>query len=146
LHGGHIAGYGGDDVRILDLFFKGSETIRGFDSSGIGPRDITTGDALGGKIFAASAIEVRFPLPKVPEKMGLSAAVFFDAATLFDTGDLSGLALTNVGDDRSIRTSVGASLIWQSPLGPLRADLAQVITSEFYDDTKIFHFGAAARF
>jgi len=146
MQGGHIAGYGGDDVRILDLFFKGSETIRGFDNSGIGPRDLTTGDALGGKIFAASALELRFPLPKVPEKLGLSAAVFFDAATLYETGDLSGLSVSSVGDDNTIRTSVGFSLIWQSPLGPLRADFAKALTSEFYDDEQVFHFGAAARF
>jgi outer membrane protein insertion porin family len=146
IQGGHVAGYSGDDVRILDLFFKGSETIRGFDNSGIGPRDLITGDALGGKIFAASAIELRFPIPKIPKKMGLSAAVFFDAATVYDTGDLSGLSISRVGDDNTIRTAAGFSLIWESPLGPLRADLAQALTSERYDETQFFHFGAAARF
>ena len=128
------------------MFFKGSETIRGFDTAGIGPRDLITGDALGGKIFAASAIELRFPIPKIPKKIGLSAAVFFDAATLYDTGDLSGLSISNVGDDNTIRTSAGFSLIWESPLGPLRADIAHAITSENYDDTQLFHFGAATRF
>lgn len=143
---GNIIGYGGDDVRILDLFFKGSETIRGFDSAGIGPRDLTTDDALGGKIFGASTLELRFPIPKVPEKMGISAAVFFDAATLFDASDRVGALVTSLGDDRTIRTSVGVSLIWDSPLGPLRADLSQILTSESYDDEKFFSFGAAARF
>lgn len=143
---GNVIGYGGDDVRILDLFFKGSETIRGFDSAGLGPRDLTTDDALGGKIFGASTLELRFPVPKVPEKMGISAAVFFDAATLFDASDRVGALVTSLGDDRTIRTSVGVSLIWDSPLGPLRADLSQILTSEFYDDEKIFSFGAAARF
>jgi len=89
---------------------------------------------------------LRFPLPRVPEKMGLTAAVFFDAATLYDTGDLGTPPPAIVGDDNTIRTSVGVSLIWQSPLGPLRADLAKVLTSEFYDDEQLFHFGAAARF
>ncbi len=149
LHGGYISGFGGDDVRILDLFFKGGETIRGFDSSGIGPRDLSPGteeDALGGKIYAASTLELRFPLPRVPEKMGLTAAVFFDAATLYETGDLGTPPPLFVGDDNTIRTSVGVSLIWQSPLGPLRADLAKALTLESYDDEQLFHFGAAARF
>lgn len=146
LQGGYITGFGGDDVRILDLFFKGTETIRGFDSAGIGPRDLDTDDALGGKVFAASSLELRFPLPRVPEKFGLSAAVFFDAATLFETGDLSGLDVSSVGDDSTIRTSTGISLIWQSPLGPLRADIATVLTSESYDEKKAFNFGAATRF
>lgn len=149
LQGGYISGFGGDDVRILDLFFKGGETIRGFDTSGIGPRDLSPGteeDALGGRVFAASTLELRFPLPRVPEKMGLTAAVFFDAATLYDTGDLGTPPPAIVGDDNTIRTSVGVSLIWQSPMGPLRADLAKALTSEFYDDEQLFHFGAAARF
>ncbi len=46
--GGHILGWGGEDVRLLDLYYKGGETIRGFNSLGIGPRDLLTGDALGG--------------------------------------------------------------------------------------------------
>ena len=149
LQGGYITGYGGQDVRILDLFFKGSETIRGFDTSGIGPRDLSPGadnDALGGKIFYASSLEVRFPVPKVPERFGISAAAFFDAATLYETGDLGSPPPEVVGDSSKIRTSVGVSLIWQSPIGPLRADIAQALTSESYDEEKIFHFGAAARF
>lgn len=145
VQGGYISGYGGSDVRILDLFFKGSETIRGFDTSGIGPRDLNTGDALGGKIFAASTFEVRFPLPMVPERYGVSLASFFDAATLYDTGDLNGQSVV-LGDDKSIRTSVGLGLIWESPLGPLRADFGIPLTSESYDDEKFFTFGAAARF
>jgi len=146
LQGGYISGWGGDDVRILDLFFKGTETIRGFDSAGIGPRDLITGDALGGKIYAASSLELRFPLPKVPERYGISLAAFFDAATLYEAGDLSGLSLASVGDDNTIRTSVGFGIIWASPLGPLRADFGFPITSESYDEEKFFTFGAAARF
>ncbi|HDO52480.1 MAG TPA: outer membrane protein assembly factor BamA, partial [Rhizobiales bacterium] len=116
------------------------------DNSGIGPRDLVTGDALGGKIYGASSLELRFPVPKVPEKLGLSAAVFFDAATLFDASSRANTLVTSLGDDGTIRTSAGFSLIWESPLGPLRADFAQALTSESYDDTKFFHFGAAARF
>ena len=65
--GGHIEGWGGEDVRLLDLFYKGGETIRGFDRAAIGPRDLITGDALGGKTFWAATAEVRFPLPFVPD-------------------------------------------------------------------------------
>ena len=33
---GNIQGWGGEDVRLLDLFYKGGETIRGFDRAGLG--------------------------------------------------------------------------------------------------------------
>ena len=85
--GGHIQGWGGEDVRLLDTFFKGGETIRGFDRAGYGPRDITPGgnnDALGGQTYWAATAEVRFPLPFVPDDLGLSGAFFADAGSLFD--------------------------------------------------------------
>lgn len=146
LNGGYIDGLNGDEVRILDLFFAGTETIRGFDTAGIGPRDLNTGDALGGKIFAASSLELRFPAPAIPERYGVSLATFIDAATLHEPGDLSGLSVSSLGDDSSIRASVGFGLIWESPLGPLRADFGFPLLSENYDDEKVFSFGAAARF
>ena len=37
---GTIQGWGGDDVRLLDLYFRGGETVRGFDRAGYGPRDL----------------------------------------------------------------------------------------------------------
>ena len=41
--GGSINGWGGEDVRLIDLFFKGGETVRGFDRAGYGPRDMKHG-------------------------------------------------------------------------------------------------------
>ncbi len=60
---GYVDGWNGDDVRLMDLFYKGGETVRGFANSGMGPRDSLTGDSLGGKIYYVATAEVRFPLP-----------------------------------------------------------------------------------
>jgi outer membrane protein insertion porin family len=154
--GGQIEGWGGDDVRLLDLFYKGGETIRGFGRSGIGPRDLDTGDALGGKTYWAATAEVRFPLPLVPEELGMSGAVFADAASLFNAGDTvtnltqacPGDKSTSIclADEASIRTSVGVSLIWNSPVGPLRFDYAFPITKEDFDEVQEFRFGASTKF
>ena len=146
MQGGYIDGYGGEEVRLQDLFFKGAETIRGFERAGIGPRDTTTGDSLGGRLFAAATTEVRFPLPFVPENLGMSGAVFADVATLFETGDLGTIDPSIVVDDDTIRASVGFSLIWQSPVGPLRADFAHVLNSSVFDEEEVFRFGAATQF
>ena len=50
---GYITGWNGDDTRILDRFFKGGDSFRGFERSGIGPRDVGVAneDALGGEVF-----------------------------------------------------------------------------------------------
>ena len=155
--GGHIMGLGGEDVRMLDLFYKGGETIRGFNRVGFGPRDTLTGDALGGDTFWAATAEVRFPLPFIPDDLGMKAAVFADAGSLFGAGALAkslntqcpaGTPATGIclADSSSIRTSVGVSLIWASPLGPLRLDFAKPITKEQFDDQQYLRFGAATKF
>ena len=155
--GGVIQGWGGQDVRLLDAFFKGGETVRGFDISGYGPRDLSSSnqDALGGQKYWAATAEVRFPLPYIPDDIGLSGAVFADAGSLWDaTGGaksaLSGCTLASgqacLADDNAIRSSVGGSLIWNSPVGPLRMDFAKVLTKESFDQTQFFRFGASSRF
>ena len=159
---GYISGWGGEDVRMTDLFFKGGETIRGFERAGIGPRDACenaatgkrigdcTKDPLGGQAFWATTAELRFPLPFIPDNLGMQGAVFIDAGSLWEA---SGLALAAVDDEGSfindtadVRMSSGVSIIWQSPLGPLRADLAQALLKASYDRTELFRFGASTAF
>jgi outer membrane protein insertion porin family len=165
LIGGNIAGWGGDDVRLLDMFYKGGETIRGFRRSGIGPRDIGSDnrDALGGKNFYAGTAEVRFPLPLIPDELGMSGAVFADAGSVFgasafakkvnNTVDpLTGKTFKLAGDDASLRASAGISLLWNSPLGPLRADYAFPLSrlkddkGNAIDQVERFRFGASTKF
>lgn len=169
LTAGHIEGWGSDDVLLTDLFFRGGETVRGFDRSGYGPRDVTTGDALGGTTYWAANVEARFPLPFIPNELGMSGAVFADAGSLFGVTDtvknlnktcgraivagdnvVGGRAVGRQGlclkDEDSIRASVGASLIWNSPVGPLRLDFAHALMKEEFDKDQFFRFGASTKF
>jgi outer membrane protein insertion porin family len=148
---GTIMGWGGQDVRIVDAFYKGSDLIRGFQTGGLGPRDASTGDALGGTTFYSATAEIRFPLPFVPQDMGLSVAGFTDAGSLFGTdaqkfaaayvathGGTNTLAVQN---SAIIRASAGASLVWDSPVGPLSADFSGIVSKAPYDKTQTFGFG-----
>ncbi len=146
LIGGHIEGVAGDDVRLTDAFYKGNNLIRGFESTGLGPRD-ENGDALGAKTFYAANVELRFPFPFIPDELGLSGAVFADAGSAFGTDatdDECGVG--GCEDSEAIRSSVGASLLWNSPVGPLRADFSYVITSEDFDEDEVFGFGTTTQF
>jgi outer membrane protein insertion porin family len=159
---GDVAGWGGKDVRLTDLFFKGGETIRGFARAGYGPRDACespiTGDrvsncsrdSLGGELFWATTAEVRFPFPFVPDSIGMQGAVFVDAGSLWEPGALAVQAVNEEGsfifDSAQVRMSTGFSLIWQSPLGPLRADIAQALLKADFDKTEVFRFGASTNF
>ncbi len=161
--GGNITGWNGQEIRTVDDFFKGGETIRGFAPSGLGPRDGAMWDPYGGKNFYAGTAEVRFPLPFVPEDLGFGGAFFADAGSVFGTdaahyanayiaGHPAYCASSptacaySVEDSSALRVSVGASLLWASPIGPLRADLGYAILKQPFDQTQVFQFGAATKF
>ena len=63
---GYILGLG-QDVEIADRFFLGGDTLRGFATAGVGPRDRNTGDSLGGEwIYNAGQFSW---LDKIPSKL-----------------------------------------------------------------------------
>ena len=49
-------------------------------------------------------------------------------------------------DSAEVRLSTGFSIIWQSPLGPHRADNAQALLKADFDKTELFRFGASTNF
>jgi outer membrane protein insertion porin family len=139
--GGYIFGYGGEDVRLFDRFFLGGQSLRGFKFAGVGPRDTTTDDALGGNFLFTSTAEQRFPLG-LPEELRMFGRVFVDAGTLTDP-DVSG---PEVADHASIRMSGGVGLSWLSPLGPIAIDLSHAFLKESEDETEFFRISFGTRF
>lgn len=131
--GGNIYGIG-EDIRINHRFFTGSQEIRGFANAGIGPRDVTTDDALGGDTYYAFSNEVRFPLGF--DDLGVSGAAFVDMANLWGI-EQSG---PGIADDNALRASAGVGVAWSSPFGPIRIDFAMPLLKQDYDDTEIVRF------
>jgi outer membrane protein insertion porin family len=58
----------------------------------------------------------------------------------------AGAGTCQVSDGAVLRSSVGASIIWASPLGSIRADLAAPLTKAAYDQTQFFRLGAGTQF
>ena len=137
---GHIFGID-DDVRIVDRFFLGGRRLRGFETSGVGPRDAETGDALGGNLFYSLSGELGFPLG-LPDEINLRGAIFVDVGTL-TTIDESGPELL---DESSPRLSAGVGINFRSPLGPIRLDFARALIKEDFDRTENFRFSFGTRF
>lgn len=75
----------------------------------------------------------------------MSGAFFADAGSLFNAAEGAKDAALLVEDD-SVRASVGASILWNSPLGPLRFDYAFPLAKEKYDEIQRFRFGASTKF
>lgn len=145
---GNITGLG-QDIRILDNFFAGGDLVRGFENRGIGPRDgdTTTGDdSLGGTNFFGLTAEVQFPVPILPRSLGVKAALFADAGSVFGFDQQTGVTAIAGSTSFNLRSSVGIGFLWDSPLGPLRGDFAYVTSSQSFDDQQFFRIGGGTRF
>jgi outer membrane protein insertion porin family len=144
LGGGHIEEIGSDGIRIFDLFKSNDRIIRGFEYNGMGPY-ANVGprvDHVGGSTYVHGSVETQFPMPLLPESLGMRGAFFADAATLFGND----LDPSVIDQGFNIRASVGASLIWASPFGPLRVDYAIPVMKEASDKVQNFNFGVSTRF
>jgi len=146
--GGDVAGWGGQQVPLLNSFFGGPQFVRGFAPNGFGPRDLTSGssqDNVGGNQYFVTSAELQSRIPYLPPEFGLKVAVFADAGSVFGYGGPTYFPSFNqsaqVADSTFIRSSVGAGLVWDSPVGPLRIDYSVPITKKSYDVTQPFHFG-----
>ena len=140
---GAIGAYGDDDnvVQINERYFLGGNTFRGFERSGIGPRDPVTNDALGGNFFYRGTVEMEFPIG-LPDELGVRGHLFNDVGTLWDLDDQGPGAL----DIDSLRASAGVGLSWRSPFGPLRLNFAQPYLEESFDEDEVFQFNFGTRF
>lgn len=138
---GYIAGLG-QKVRITDRFFVGGDSLRGFATGGVGPRDKNTGDALGGVWMATGSAQVRFPLG-LPEEFGVTGEAFTDVGTVgpTDVNDSSG-----VEQSSAMRMSIGVGVGWKSPMGPLTLDFGIPLMKENYDKKELIKFNFGTKF
>lgn len=139
---GVINDLSGNGVSTVEAFRPGSQLIRGFEGGGLGPRVQNGGvnQYLGAVAYAGASAEVQFPIPGLPESYGLSGAVWADAAWI-DGVNVPRLGVNTLDPDSvdvPWRTSIGASVIWDSPFGPLRGDFAHVLNKSTADRTQVF--------
>jgi outer membrane protein insertion porin family len=175
LQGGDMIGLkDGGEVRMLDDFKMGPNLVRGFEPAGLGPRDITPGtsnDNIGGTMYWGASLEFQYPFYFLPKDSGFRGAVFVDSGSVWGykgetqypaTGEINGTVIggppgvpatpfvcqcgMQYVDSAAMRASVGASLIWDSPFGPLRFDFAYPFMKQPYDRTQFFAFGGGTKF
>lgn len=134
---GIINDFSGAGVHPTETFAPTTRLVRGFVPRDFGPRTTdASGDAVGFTEYVGASAELEFPFPMLPEAYGLSGAIWADAAYVGASSFLAtGVAASSVAPFLS---SAGASVIWDSPLGPLRGDFAYVITKATDDNTQVF--------
>ncbi len=174
VQGGHIRSFGSDRLRLTDHFNPGPSLVRGFAPGGLGPRDLATDartGSLGGTTYFGGTAEVQFPIFGLPKEIGFRGAVFADAGSVFDYDGFRNFSLGTrtvgipgggcttsvvglltqanclaVRDRNVIRSSVGASLLWQSPIGPIRFDYSFPLAKDRNDRTQAFRFSGGGSF
>jgi len=129
LKAGVEVGYGGgfgdsEDLPFFKNFFAGGpNTVRGFDSRSLGPRDSgDTPQTIGGSTRVLGNVELVFPLPGADSTDDKRLSLFMDAGQVFGP-DYS-------VDFGEIRVSAGLAFSWFSPVGPFSISYGIPVSKE----------------
>jgi outer membrane protein insertion porin family len=123
-------GYGDKPLPFFKNFFAGGvSSVRGFRPYTIGPKD---SDNLprGGDYKVLGNVELLYPFPGLENDRSVRMGTFFDSAAVGD-GKIK---------SEDWRYSIGVSVAWVSPLGPLKVSLAAPLRKQAFDRTQVFQF------
>jgi outer membrane protein insertion porin family len=144
---GYIEPLFGDYLHYPDGFFLGgSDSLRGFDDHGVGPREQGAKKkvgSIGGQFLWDGSVQASFPIG-LPEEYQIRGRVFSDFGVL--TGYDAKNSNVKINDDGAIRASAGFGLTWVSPFGPLAVDLAYPVIRESQDKIQYFSFSFGTNF
>ena len=161
--GGSVTGWGGEDVRLTDLFFKGGETIRGFERAGYGPRDACENPITGRprnellarlprwRVVLGHHRGGAFPLPIRPRQHRHAGRVFRRCRLSVGAGPACGerrqrggkLHLRQRGSTLIHRISASSGNRRSAHSAPISRRLC---SRQNFDKTEVFRFGASTNF
>jgi outer membrane protein insertion porin family len=129
---GIAGGYGGKELPFFKNFYAGGPgSVRGYDSSSLGPRD-SAGLVLGGPRRVVGGAELMTPFPGMDKEKSVRLSGFIDAGAVFGPGDQPGSA--------GLRYSAGMAFTWLSPVGPLKFSYAWPLNKQSVDKVQKFQF------
>ncbi|MFT5531848.1 MAG: outer membrane protein insertion porin family [Burkholderiaceae bacterium] len=125
-------GYGGKAYPIFKNFYAGGiGSVRGFDSSSLGPKALN-GDPLGGSSRVILNAELQFPFPGSGADRSLRWYTFVDGGNVF--ADQQKIQFSDM------RYSAGIGISWVSPVGPLRLSYGKPLNAKPEDRQQSFQF------
>ena len=135
-----------ENVSKSNRFFLGGRKVRGFDSSGIGPRvtENSSASAVGGNNYYAGRVALRSGIG-FPSETGIQWTIFTDFGSLWGVDDtIDNYAIST--DQKELRMSFGYGFQWETPIGPLTFTWADAIKKESYDQLQKFEFRLGSTF
>jgi len=125
---GYIEGFGGQDVPLYERYFLGGiNSMRGFETRSVGPKDPLTGELIGGKTKLVLNAEYLFP---IFPKESIRGLVFFDIGNAYESGI----------DFADLRKGAGVGIRWFSPVGPIRLEWGYNLNREKNEKQSIWEF------
>lgn len=142
---GSEIGYGNKYGSTTDLpFFEkfragGFRTVRGYESSSLGPRD-SLGEPFGGNFLTTARTELQFPAPPLPfvSKDNARLSLFMDVGNVFE--DFSDF------DTGELRGSFGVGVNMVTGFGGISAALSTQFNDSAEDETESFQFNLGTSF
>ncbi len=127
----------GENIKLSERIYIPSSRLRGFEFGKIGPKD--GNDFVGGNY--AVAINFSSSIPQILENnQSTDFSVFMDIANLW------GVDYNSALETDKIRSSVGISMDYFSPIGPLSFSLTHPLTKDSTDVTESFRFNLGTTF
>ena len=138
---GFITGF---DKKITssNRFRLGGRTLRGFDSTGVGPRDTGNKQTVGGNNFYNLSLELKSD-EWMPSDTGIQWLVFTDVGSIWGTDFKDGV---QGSDDLEPRITNGFGLSMITPVGPIQLIWGFPIQSQNYDLEEQFQFSLGTSF
>jgi len=121
--------YNNEPLPLFRRFFPGGiNSIRGYDSRQMGPKD-ENGEVYGGSKQLVGNFEMIFPLI---ESVGIKGLVFYDIGEAFDDEESI--------DFGGLRRAVGWGIRWRSPIAPIRIEIGYPLDREDGDSAVVTNF------
>jgi outer membrane protein insertion porin family len=131
----YASGYGGQTLPFFKNYYGGGVgSVRGYQPSSLGPRDIN-GNSLGGTMRLITNAELLLPMPGFDKDTSVRISAFLDGGAIYDKDEI-----TAVPASMGMRYATGVALTWISPVGPLKLSYGIAIAPQPQDKLQRFQF------
>ena len=126
---GYAGGYENKPLPFFkDFYLGGVNSLRGYETASIGPKD-SNGDSLGGSRLLQASAEILFPFPGLQKDKSVRLSWFVDSGTVGETYDF-----------QQMRYSTGLGFNWFSPVGPMKISFAKALNPKPDDKLQRIQF------
>ncbi len=155
-------GYGNDLPFYENFYAGGYGSVRGYESSKLGPTSETYYNAVngidgideevGGNALATFGAELILPMPfKGDWADQVRPVLFAEGGQVFDTTDKDNETFEDTGrslivQDNDLRYSAGAGITWYTPIGPISLSYAVPFGDKEGDATEAIQFQIGSTF